>query len=117
MEVPSIPTSDLLGAPVGESSGQIRARCLVARERALVRQGKTNQLLTAGEIDAHACPDEPTVQFLRSAASRLGWSARGIHRTLKVARTIADLAGSERIELLHAAEALQYRQHVAQRTA
>lgn len=115
VEVPCIPTSDLLGAPAGESSAQIRARSLAARERALARQGKANQLLTPGEIDEHAFPDEPTVQFLRSAASRLGWSARGIHRTLKVARTIADLAGSERIELLHAAEALQYRQQVAHR--
>jgi len=46
---------------------------------------------------------------LRTAATRLGWSARSTHRTLKIARTIADLAGSEAITLAHAAEAMQYR--------
>ena len=114
VEVPNISTADLLGAPAGESSAAVRTRCLAARQRALTRQGKTNQLLEGKEMDSHAFLDDPTTQFLRSAASRLGWSARSIHRTLKVARTIADLAGSERIELLHTAEALQYRQHAAQ---
>jgi len=114
VEVPTISTADLLGAPAGESSAAVRTRCLAARQSALTRQGKTNQLLEGKEMDSHAFLDDPTTQFLRSAASRLGWSARSIHRTLKVARTIADLAGSERIELLHTAEALQYRQHAAQ---
>jgi magnesium chelatase family protein len=111
VEVPNIPTEDLLGAPPGESSVSIRKRCLAARARALARQDKPNQLLNGGEIDLHAALDESTSKFLHAAAKRMGWSARGIHRALRVARTIADLAGSEKVELVHAAEAMQYRHY------
>jgi magnesium chelatase family protein len=82
---------------------------VAAHERAQRRQGKNNQSLVGQEIDQHARLDDATSQFLRTAATRLGWSARGTHRTLKIARTIADLAGSETIGLAHAAEAMQYR--------
>jgi magnesium chelatase family protein len=51
--------------------------------------------------------DEAAERFVRQAATRLGWSGRRLHRCLKVARTVADLAGAERIGLVHAAEALQ----------
>jgi magnesium chelatase family protein len=54
--------------------------------------------------------DDPARRFLDTAALRLGWSARGLHRTLKVARTIADLAAAPQIGLVHMAEAMQYRQ-------
>jgi magnesium chelatase family protein len=109
VEVPALPAADLLKAPAGESSVTVRARCVAARARAQVRQGKTNQALAGQEIDLYAQLDTATTQFLRTAADRLGWSARGTHRTLKIARTIADLAGSEAITLAHAAEAMQYR--------
>ena len=89
----------------------MRARCTAARERAFVRQGKTNHALVGQEIDRYAPLDNATNQLLQLAAVRLGWSARGIHRTLKIARTIADLAGSAEIGLAHAAEAMQYRQN------
>jgi magnesium chelatase family protein len=82
---------------------------MAARLRAHERQGKTNQALAGLEIDTHASLDGATAQLLRTAAQRLGWSARSLHRTMKVARTIADLAGSAAIELAHAAEAMQYR--------
>jgi magnesium chelatase family protein len=110
VEVPTLAADDLLRAPAGEASADMRARCVAARERALLRQGKANQALVGQEIDLHAQLDGSTSQFLRTAATRLGWSARGTHRTLKIARTIADLAGSESIALVHAAEAMQYRQ-------
>lgn len=109
IEVPALASADLLQAPAGESTLSMRARCVAARERAQARQGKTNQALVGQEIDAHAQLDSATAQFLRTAATRLGWSARSLHRTLKIARTIADLAGSTAIELVHAAEAMQYR--------
>jgi magnesium chelatase family protein len=87
----------------------MRGRCVAARQRALARQGKPNQALGSQDIHAHAQPDSATAQFLHTASVRLGWSARSLHRTLKVARTIADLADSANVELVHAAEALQYR--------
>jgi len=110
VSVSALPAAELLQAPAGEGTARIRARCLEARERALARQGKPNQALAGQEIDAHSLPDEAALKFLDAAAARLGWSARGMHRTLKVARTIADLAGAPRIGLAHMAEALQYRQ-------
>ena len=57
----------------------------------------------------HARPDEPGRQLLMEAAHRLRLSARGYHRVLKVARTIADLAGSDRVARIHIAEALSFR--------
>ncbi len=112
VEVPALPSQELVGAPAGESSAAMRVRCVAARERAQLRQGKSNQALVGQEIDVHAKLDNATQQFLRTAAARLGWSARATHRTLKIARTIADLAGSESITLAHAAEAMQYRHAV-----
>ena len=60
-------------------------------------------------LDEHAALDAAASRFLQAAAARLGWSARGFHRILKVARTIADLAGEETIGTAHVAEAVQYR--------
>jgi magnesium chelatase family protein len=109
IEVPALPTSDLLNAPPGEPSDSIRQRCADARERALTRQGKPNQALAGKEIDQHTAADPSALKFLQTAAAQLGWSARGTHRTLKIARTIADLGGSETMQLAHVAEAMQYR--------
>jgi magnesium chelatase family protein len=113
VEVPALPADDLLKAPPGASTAEIRARCLAARERALQRQGKTNQGLQGEEIDRHAALDAAALKFLRTAAARLGWSARSTHRALKVARTIADLAGASAIDTAHVAEAVQYRRVLA----
>jgi magnesium chelatase family protein len=60
-------------------------------------------------IDQHILLDADAVKFLNVAATRLGWSARGTHRALKVARTIADLAGAHHTQVTHVAEAMQYR--------
>jgi magnesium chelatase family protein len=109
IEVPSLPANDLLNAPVGESTEAIAARSLAARGRALARQGCANASLQGQAIDAQAQLDEKATALLQKAAAKLGWSGRSIHRSLKVARTIADLAGSPTIELAHVAEAIQYR--------
>jgi magnesium chelatase family protein len=109
VSVAAVPAGELLQTPAGESTQQVRARCLAAHERALARQGKPNQALAGADLDAHTRLDETALKFLNTAAARLGWSARGTHRTLKVARTIADLAGATCTSLEHVAEALQYR--------
>jgi magnesium chelatase family protein len=109
VEVPALGRAELLDAPAGEATAPVQARCVAARERALQRQGKANQALQGGEIDLHAALATPAADFLRQAATRLGWSARATHRVLKVARTIADLAGCVSVSAVHVAEAVQYR--------
>jgi len=109
VEVPALASEDLLNAAAGEATHSIRARCAQAHARALARQGKNNQALAGQEIDQYAGLESAASKFLQSAARQLGWSARGTHRTLKIARTIADLAGSDITALAHVAEAMQYR--------
>jgi magnesium chelatase family protein len=109
VEVPALPAQELLGAVPGEASARVRERVLAARDRAERRQGQSNQQLEGSMLARHAALDDTATQFLQKAASRLGWSGRATHRALRVARTIADLAGSERIEVAHLAEAMQYR--------
>jgi len=109
VEVPALAPADLLDAPLGEATAAVQARCSAARERALARQGQPNHGLHGAAIDRHARLAPAAVDFLRHASARLGWSARSTHRVLKVARTIADLAACETVEVAHVAEAVQYR--------
>jgi len=109
IEVPSLSAHDLLNAPPGESTEQIAARSLVARERAMARQNCANAELQGQAIDAQARLEGSATVLLQKAAEKLGWSGRSTHRSLKVARTIADLAGSDTIAAAHVAEAVQYR--------
>jgi magnesium chelatase family protein len=113
VEVPTMPPEQLLEAPAGESTDAIRARCEAARQRALQRQGKSNQSLQGEEIDLHAGLGDAAAKLLNVAAARLAWSARSTHRVLKVARTIADLAGATTTDAAHVAEAVQYRRALA----
>ena len=109
VEVGALAANELINTPPGESTDAIRARVVEARERALARQGSTNQALDGQAIDVQCKLDDASAKFLNTAAARLGWSGRSIHRCLKVARTIADLAGAQAVQVTHVAEAVQYR--------
>jgi magnesium chelatase family protein len=109
IEVPAVPQDDLLNKAEGESSSVLQARVEIARQRQLSRQGKPNAQLSVTEIDALCVPDAQGEALLRQALSQLDLSARAYHRVLKLARTIADLAGSNNILAQHIAEAVQYR--------
>lgn len=115
VEVPAVSPMELMALRPGESSVLIQQRCILARERAVRRQGKTNQALQSQEIDAQLQLEDAAAKMLNVAATRLGWSARSTHRALKVARTIADLAGSAATRVDHLAEAIQYRTKISPR--
>jgi magnesium chelatase family protein len=109
IHVAALPHEDLLKLADGESSAAVASRVERAFNVQLKRQGKGNNTLSTNEIDLHCKPDSAGEQLLRTAMTRLNWSARAYHRVLKVARTIADLAGCEAIGHAHVAEAIQYR--------
>ena len=109
VEVPALPDTELLRSEAGEASAQVRQRVILARERQMARQGCLNAHLGVQPLDQHATPDAGGVQLLRAAARRLGWSARAMHRVLKVARTIADLSGARTVGEVHVSEAIQFR--------
>jgi len=109
LEVPALPEGELTGAASGESSNEIRERVEAAYQRALKRQNKANAALTTKEIDKFCALDEAGESLLKQAISRLNLSARGYHRILRVARTIADVGGHETISSMQIAEAIQYR--------
>ena len=109
VEVGALAADELINTPPGESTEAIRIRAGKARGHAMQRQGSTNQALEGQAIDEQCSLDGAAAKFLNTAAARLGWSGRSIHRCLKVARTIADLAGAATVQVTHVAEAVQYR--------
>jgi magnesium chelatase family protein len=113
VEVPAVPISAISEAAPGEASASVRERVLAARDFQQARYGpdgpRTNANLRGGIVARYCRPDVKGRTLLIGAAKQLGLTARGHDRVLKVARTIADLVRSERVERDHVAEALQYR--------
>lgn len=109
VEAPVPREAELLAAADGDASAAIRARVVAARERQLARQGKANVHLGTREIEQLCAVDGAAEALVKQAIARLALSARAYHRVLRVARSIADLAGCEAIGAAHVAEAIQYR--------
>ena len=111
IEVPRVSHQQLASAAAvdEERSDLLRARVVAARECAVERSGKPNAQLLVGEIKTHCQIDSDGQQLLEQAMERFGLSHRAYHRILKLARTVADLAKSEKIEVNHLSEAIGYR--------
>jgi len=109
VEVPAVSAEVLSQAPDGEPSAVVAERVKQARARQWARQGCLNSDLDGAGLDLHAQPTPAAMAFLKMACERLGWSGRGFHRVLRLARTLADLAGETQIDMPHVAEAIQYR--------
>ncbi len=116
IEVPAVSAADLVLPAPAEGSAEVRQRVTRARERqherfvALGSKGiRTNAECSGRVLEEIATPDDEGLALLRQASDALQLSARGFHRTLRVARTLADLDGAERVARVHVAEALSYR--------
>jgi magnesium chelatase family protein len=113
IEAPALSIRELQNDKPGESSAVIRARIQAARERQLARYAGTkltsNARMSHAQVRAHVPLDTALSEMLQQAMEQLSLSARAYDRILKVARTIADLAGSDCIEQPHLLEAIQYR--------
>lgn len=112
IDVPALPPADIAsndGEARGEPSAAVRARVIVARERQIARQGTLNARLAVGELARAVCVDPAAQSLAQRAMARFGLSARGYHRMLKVARTIADLAGDDIVGPKAMGEAIGYR--------
>lgn len=109
IEVPRLAREDLQKPATGETSEQVRQRVILARDRQLQRQGKANNALTNKEIEMHCKLEKNDERLLAQVMDKFRLSARAYHRILKVARTIADLSGSEKIKTSHISEAVSYR--------
>ena len=110
IEVPPLPQGTLQDdRQQGETSAEVQARVIACRERQLQRSGKANAQLDNREIKRDCRLTKDDALLLEQASERLGLSARAHHRILRLARTIADLAGSGQIEQAHLMEAISYR--------
>ncbi|MTV17555.1 MULTISPECIES: YifB family Mg chelatase-like AAA ATPase [Bradyrhizobium] len=116
IEVPAVTAADLILPPPAEGSAEVAARVAAARDIQLARYAaagmphvRTNAEAPSSLLETIAQPDAHGQKLLREAADNMHLTARGYHRVLRVARTLADLDGAETIGRLHLAEALSYR--------
>jgi magnesium chelatase family protein len=108
IEVPAVPYQELRSSTDGVTSDEIRDRVIAARAIQL-RRGFYNAQIPVGQLRKLCALDAAGERTLEMAVRRMGLSARAHDRILKVARTIADLAGSDAVAAKHLAEAIQYR--------
>jgi magnesium chelatase family protein len=120
VDVPAVSAADMIGPATGEASASVAARVRAARdvqrERYLAAghpEVFTNAAAPATLIEAVVDPDRESQTLMLQAAERFSLSARAYHRVLKVARTLADLAGAQKVARPHIAEALSYRLNFA----
>ena len=116
IDVPAVSAVDLIRPIAAESSADVARRVARARARQQARFEEagqagmsTNARCSTSMIETFAAPDQAGSQLLRDAAEKLKFSARGYHRVLKVARTLADLDDKETVGRIHLAEAISYR--------
>lgn len=116
IDVPAVSAADLIRPRPAEASADVAKRVAAARERQQERfraagapHVSTNARCSTALIEKIAEPDAGGLQLLRDAAEKLKFSARGYHRVLKVARTLADLDGCDTVSRIHLAEAISYR--------
>jgi magnesium chelatase family protein len=116
IEVPAVTAADLILPPPAEGSAEVAARVAAARDIQIKRYAqaglpniRTNAEAPASVLETIAQPDAQGLKLLREASETMRLSARGYHRVLRVARTLADLDGADKVGRLHLAEALSYR--------
>jgi magnesium chelatase family protein len=113
VQASALPLAEMRARTPGESSAALRRRVEAARQRQTLRYAsslsRTNSRMSLADIRRHCAIDDRLGDLLQRAMERLALSARAYDRILKVARTIADLAGADAIEADHLLEAIQYR--------
>jgi magnesium chelatase family protein len=122
--VPAVSAADLVLPQAAEGSAEVRERVATARRVQAARfsslglpRVRTNAECDGSLLEEIASPEASGLKLLRDAADTLSLSARGYHRTLRVARTLADLDGEEKVARIHIAEALSYRGETLRRAA
>ncbi|MBV8680616.1 MAG: YifB family Mg chelatase-like AAA ATPase [Aquitalea sp.] len=109
VQVASLSAAELSSADAGETSAIVRTRVQQSRDRQLHRQGCCNAQLTVAELTQHTHATDEALSMLAQLLERLGLSARSYHRILRIARTVADMEGVQRLERKHMLQAIQLR--------